>query len=109
MPETLLLLTIETTCDETGAAVLEGPRPPRIGVPAIRSSVVASQIDLHGRFGGGVPEIAARAHVRQILPVIDEAVRRAGVALADLGAVAVATRPGLVGALVIGLTAAKSL
>jgi N6-L-threonylcarbamoyladenine synthase len=109
MPETLLLLAIETTCDETGAAVLEGPRPPRAGVPAIRSSVVASQIDLHGRFGGVVPEIAARAHVRQILPVIDEAMRRADVALSDLGAVAVATRPGLVGALVIGLTAAKSL
>src|SRR3954452_23439383 len=109
MPETLLLLTIETTCDETGAAVLAGPRPPRAGVPVIRSSVVASQIDLHSRFGGVVPEIAARAHVRQILPVIDEALHRAGVALPDLGAVAVATRPGLVGALVIGLTAAKSL
>jgi N6-L-threonylcarbamoyladenine synthase len=78
-------------------------------VPVIRSSVVASQIDLHGRFGGVVPEIAARAHERQILPVIDEALRRAGVGLADLGAVAVATRPGLVGALVVGLTAAKAL
>ena len=109
MSETLLLLALETTCDETGAAVLEGPRPPATGVPAIRSSVVASQIDLHRRFGGVVPEIAARAHVRQILPVIDEAMRRAGVVLADLGAVAVATRPGLVGALVVGLTAAKSL
>src|ERR1044071_3297259 len=109
MPETLLLLALETTCDETGAAVRGGPRPPAAGVPAIRSSVIASQIDLHERFGGVVPEIAARAHVRQILPVIDEALRRAGVALTDLGAVAVATRPGLVGALVIGLTAAKSL
>ena len=105
----LILLAIETTCDETGAAVLEGPRPPRVGVPIVRSSVVASQIDLHERFGGVVPEIAARAHVRQILPVVDEALRRAGVVLADVGAVAVATRPGLVGALVVGLTAAKGL
>ena len=105
----LVFLGIETTCDETGAAVLEGPRPPARGVPVIRSSVVASQIDLHERFGGVVPEIASRAHVRQVLPVIDEALRRAGVGLADLGAVAVATRPGLVGALVVGLTAAKAL
>jgi N6-L-threonylcarbamoyladenine synthase len=110
MPEDrLLLLALETTCDETGAAVLEGPRPPASGVPVVRSSVVASQIDLHGRFGGVVPEIAARAHVRQLLPVIDEALKRAGVELGQIGAVAVATRPGLVGALVVGLTAAKTL
>ncbi len=108
-PGRILLLAIETTCDETGAAVLEGPRPPATGVPVIRSSVVASQIDLHERFGGVVPEIASRAHVRQILPVIDEALRQAGVGLGELGAVAVATRPGLVGALVVGLTAAKAL
>lgn len=107
--ETLVLLAIETTCDETGAAVLFGPRPPARGVPEVRASVVASQVDLHQRFGGVVPEIASRAHVRQILPVIDEAIRRAGVDLRDLGAVAVATRPGLVGALVVGLTAAKTL
>ena len=107
--DNLILLAIETTCDETAAAVLEGPRPPRIGVPRIRSSVVASQVGLHQRYGGVVPEIASRAHVRQILPMIDEALRRAGVSLADLGAVAVATRPGLVGALVVGLTAAKAL
>jgi N6-L-threonylcarbamoyladenine synthase len=109
MPDSLLLLAIETTCDETGAAVLEGPLPPAVGVPIVRSSVVASQIETHARFGGVVPEIAAREHVRQILPVIDEALGRAGVNLAEIGAVAVATRPGLVGALVVGLTAAKSL
>jgi N6-L-threonylcarbamoyladenine synthase len=103
----MLLLAIETTCDETGAAVLEGT--PGVGVPSIRSSVVASQIDLHQRFGGVVPEIAAREHVRQILPVIDEALRRAGVTLGEIGAVAVAVRPGLVGALVVGLTAAKTM
>lgn len=106
----MLLLAIETTCDETGAAILEGPvpgSPP--GVPRVLGSVVASQMDLHERFGGVVPEIAARAHVRQILPVIDEAVRRAGVRLDQIEAIAVATRPGLVGALIVGLTAAKSL
>jgi N6-L-threonylcarbamoyladenine synthase len=107
--DSLFLLAIETTCDETAAAVLEGPRPPRVGVPRIRSSVVASQVGLHQRYGGVVPEIASRAHVRQVLPMIDEALRRAGVALYDIGGVAVATRPGLVGALVVGLTAAKAL
>src|SRR3954452_16900263 len=103
----MLLLALETTCDETGAAVLEGI--PGVGVPTIRSSVVSSQVDLHERFGGVVPEIAAREHVRQILPVVDEALSRAGVTLGEIGAVAVATRPGLVGALIVGLTAAKSL
>jgi N6-L-threonylcarbamoyladenine synthase len=107
--DTLLLLAIETTCDETGAAVLEGPRPPASGVPTIRASVVASQIDLHQRFGGVVPEIAAREHVRKILPVIDEALRRSGVGLDQIGAIAVATRPGLVGSLVVGLSAGKAL
>ncbi|MDB5352489.1 MAG: tsaD [Planctomycetota bacterium] len=105
----MLLLALETTCDETGAAVLDGPAPPMIGVPRVLSSVVASQIDLHERFGGVVPEIAARAHVRQLLPVIDEALKRAGVTLAQIHMIAVATRPGLVGALIVGLTAAKSL
>lgn len=105
----LVFLTIETTCDETAAAVLAGPRPPEQGVPRIRSSVVASQVGLHERYGGVVPEIAARAHVRQLLPMIDEALRRAGVTLREIEAVAVATRPGLVGALVVGLTAAKTL
>ncbi len=104
-----LLLAIETTCDETAAAILEGPRPPHTGVPRVRSSIVASQVGLHQRYGGVVPEIASRAHVRQVLPMIDEALNRAGVTLHDLDAIAVATRPGLVGALVVGLTAAKTL
>ncbi len=102
----MYLLALETTCDETAAAILEGT--PGIGVPRIRSSVVASQIDLHERFGGVVPEIAAREHVRQILPVVDEALLRAGITLKEIGAIGVATRPGLVGALIVGLTAAKS-
>jgi N6-L-threonylcarbamoyladenine synthase len=105
----VLLLAIETTCDETAAAVLDGPPPSERGVPRILSSVVASQVELHQRFGGIVPEIASRAHLRQVLPMIDEALRRAGVALEAIEAVAVATRPGLVGALVVGLTAAKTL
>ncbi|ADV60917.1 O-sialoglycoprotein endopeptidase [Isosphaera pallida ATCC 43644] len=104
------LLAIETTCDETGVAVLEGPSPEEPWrVPRIRSSVVASQLDLHQRYGGVVPEIAARAHVRQILPVLRQALRESGVGLEEIGAVAVATRPGLVGALVVGLTVAKTL
>src|ERR1700678_1697469 len=106
--DSLIFLAIETTCDETAAAVLEGARPPRTGVPRIRSSVVASQVGLHQRYGGVVPEIASREHGRQVLPIIDEALRAAAVSLGDLGAVAVATRPGLVGALVVGLTAAKA-
>ncbi|WZO96867.1 tRNA (adenosine(37)-N6)-threonylcarbamoyltransferase complex transferase subunit TsaD [Isosphaeraceae bacterium EP7] len=106
---TILILAIETTCDETGVAILEGPRPPLLGVPRVRSSVVASQVALHERFGGVVPEVAAREHLRQFLPVLDEALRQAGVSLPEIGAVAVATRPGLVGALIVGLTAAKSL
>ncbi|MCH8922166.1 MAG: tRNA (adenosine(37)-N6)-threonylcarbamoyltransferase complex transferase subunit TsaD, partial [Planctomycetes bacterium] len=77
------ILTLETTCDETAAAVVTD----RLEV---RSSVVASQDALHERFGGVVPEIASRAHVERILPVIDEAIRKAGITLAELDAVAVA-------------------
>ncbi|MGH7127991.1 MAG: tRNA (adenosine(37)-N6)-threonylcarbamoyltransferase complex transferase subunit TsaD, partial [Planctomycetaceae bacterium] len=97
-----LLLAIETSCDETAAAVVGRDL-------AVRSNVVASQVELHERFGGVVPEIASRAHVRRILPVIDEALRRAGVTLGDLSAIAVVTEPGLVGSLLVGLTAAKTL
>ncbi len=98
----MLILTIESTCDETAAAVITGELE-------VRSSVVASQDKLHERFGGVVPEIASRAHVERILPVIDEALRKAGVTLADLDAVAVANRPGLAGSLLVGLMAAKTL
>jgi len=96
------LLTIETTCDETAAAVVTD----RLEV---LSSVVASQDALHERFGGVVPEIASRAHVERILPVIDEALRKANICLAELDAVAVANTPGLAGSLLVGLTAAKAL
>jgi N6-L-threonylcarbamoyladenine synthase len=98
----MYLLTLETTCDETAAAVVTD----RLEV---LSSVVASQDELHERFRGVVPEIAARAHVERILPVIDEALRRAGVALEQLDAIAVANTPGLAGSLLVGLVAAKTL
>jgi N6-L-threonylcarbamoyladenine synthase len=96
------LLAIETTCDETAAAVIAEPL-------TVLSSVVASQDELHRKFGGVVPEIASRAHVERILPVIDEALRRAELELADIGAIAVATSPGLAGSLIVGLSAAKAL
>src|SRR3954447_25732966 len=98
----LRLLTIETTCDETAAAVVTDQLE-------VLSSVVASQDALHERFGGVVPEIASRAHVERILPVIDEALRKANVKLADLDAIAVANTPGLAGSLLVGLTAAKGI
>lgn len=96
------ILTIETTCDETAAAVVTD----RLQV---LGSAVASQDRLHERFHGVVPEIASRAHVERILPVIDEALRKAQIAPADLSAVAVANTPGLAGSLLVGLSAAKAL
>ncbi len=96
------ILTIESTCDETAAAVVTGELE-------IRSSVVATQEPLHERFGGVVPEIASRAHLERILPVIDEALRRAKVSLREIDAVAVANMPGLAGSLLVGLVAAKTL
>jgi N6-L-threonylcarbamoyladenine synthase len=99
---TPLLLALESSCDETAAAVID--RDLRV-----LSSVIASQDELHEHYGGVVPEIASRAHVRRILPVIDEALSRANATLADLSAIAVATHPGLVGSLLVGLTAAKTL
>jgi len=96
------VLTIETTCDETAAAVVTGELE-------VLGAVVASQDELHERFRGVVPEIAARAHVERILPVIDETLRRAGVRPADLDAIAVANTPGLAGSLLVGLVAAKTL
>lgn len=97
-----MLLSLETTCDETAAAVIDPEG-------RVRSSVVASQEALHERFGGVVPEIASRAHLERILPVIDEALARAGVTLEDLQAVAVANTPGLAGSLLVGVAAAKAL
>jgi N6-L-threonylcarbamoyladenine synthase len=96
------LLAIETTCDETAAAVIDRSR-------RVLSSVVASQDELHARWRGVVPELASRAHVERIVPVIDEAVGRAGISRNQIEAVAVAVTPGLVGSLLVGLSAAKGI
>ncbi len=100
--EGALVLGIETSCDETAAAVVEGGS-------TIRSNVISSQVSMHQKFGGVVPEVASRHHVRLILPVLDQALKDAGAALADLSAVAVAYGPGLVGSLLVGISAAKSI
>lgn len=97
-----LILGIETSCDETAAAVVEDGR-------TVCSSVVSSQVDLHARFGGVVPEVASRAHVELITPVIAEALVEAGVELAELDAVAACHGPGLAGALLVGVAAAKGI
>src|SRR5580698_7446212 len=97
-----LILGIETSCDETAAAVVQrGERT--------LASVVASQIDTHARYGGVVPELASREHLRAIVPVVRAALSQAGVALADLDAIAVTSGPGLAGALLVGITYAKAL
>jgi N6-L-threonylcarbamoyladenine synthase len=98
----MYFLAIETSCDETAAAVFTEDLD-------VRANVVASQTDLHARFGGVVPEVAARAHLQRLLPVIDEALRQAGIQLDQVGAVAVHNTPGLVGALLVGVSAAKML
>ena len=97
-----LILGIETSCDETAAAVVSDGR-------AIRSSVVASQVDIHERYGGVFPEVASRQHVLAVLPVIEQAMAEAGVAWDDLAAVAVTYGPGLAGSLLVGVNAAKGI
>lgn len=98
----MLVLGIETSCDETAVAVIENGR-------IIRSNIVASQINLHQKYGGVVPEIAFRCHAELIYPVIDEALEKAGIPLEDIQAIAVTQGPGLIGSLIVGVTAAKSL
>ncbi|XZF75811.1 tRNA (adenosine(37)-N6)-threonylcarbamoyltransferase complex transferase subunit TsaD [Bacillus sp. AL-1R] len=100
--ENCLILAIETSCDETSAAVVKNGNE-------ILSNVVATQIDIHKRFGGVVPEVASRLHVEQITLVIEEAMKQAQVEYEDLAAVAVTEGPGLVGALLIGVNAAKAI
>src|SRR5437868_3210872 len=95
-------LGLETSCDETAAAVFTDE-------PQILASVIASQTNLHARFGGVVPEVAARAHLQRLLPVIHEALNQAGVRLEQVGCVAVHNTPGLVGALLVGVSCAKML
>jgi N6-L-threonylcarbamoyladenine synthase len=95
------ILAIETSCDETAAAVVEDGR-------RVLSSIVSSQIDLHARFGGVVPELASRAHLQLIGPVVAEALAAAGVKGTDLDAVAATVGPGLIGSLLVGISAAKA-
>jgi N6-L-threonylcarbamoyladenine synthase len=97
-----VILGLETSCDETAAALVT-----RDG--HVRANVVASQADLHARYGGVVPEIASRRHLELVAPVLDEALREAGATLADVEAVAVTRGPGLIGALLVGVSAAKAL
>ncbi len=97
-----LILGIETSCDETAAAVVEAGR-------LVRSNVIASQMELHQPYGGVVPEIASRRHVELIMPVIDRALGEAGATLADMEGIAVTRGPGLVGSLLVGIAAAKAL
>jgi N6-L-threonylcarbamoyladenine synthase len=100
-PDTIVL-GIETSCDETAAAVV-------MGGTDVLSSVVSSQVDLHAQFGGVVPEVASRAHVELMVPVVARAVVEAGIADARVDAVAATIGPGLVGALLVGVSAAKAL
>ncbi len=96
------ILALETSCDETAAAVVDDGR-------TVRSSIVSSQVDLHARFGGVVPEIASRAHVELIGPVIADALGEAAIELTDVDAVAACHGPGLAGALLVGVSAGKAL
>jgi N6-L-threonylcarbamoyladenine synthase len=98
----MLILGIESSCDETAAAVVESGR-------AVRSNVIASQDALHKEYGGVVPEIASRAHLERLVPTVERALREAGCAAGDLSAVAVGHRPGLIGSLLVGVAAAKAL
>ncbi len=97
-----MILGIETSCDETAAALVTADG-------AIRSSVVATQGELHARFGGVVPEVASRRHLELVTPVIESALDQAGASLDDVRAVAVTTRPGLIGALLVGLSTAMAI
>jgi N6-L-threonylcarbamoyladenine synthase len=96
-----LVLGIESTCDETGVALVRGTE--------LLADVVASSMDEHARFGGIVPEVASRAHLEAFIPTLEEAVSRSGLSLGDIDAIAVASGPGLVGSLTVGVAAAKAL
>ena len=101
----MLVFGMESSCDETSAAIVEM----HDGVRRIRANIVASQIEVHRLYGGVVPEIASRAHIEAVTGITQEALDTAGVTLADIGAVAVTSHPGLIGALLVGVNFAKSL
>ncbi len=98
----MLVLGLETSCDETAAAVVEDGR-------RVLSDVVSTQVDIHRRWGGVVPELASRNHIVQVMPVLHEALTRAGKTLADVELIAVTSGPGLIGALLVGVQVAKTL
>jgi len=100
--ESTVVLAIETSCDETAASVVMGGND-------VLSSIVSSQIEIHARFGGVVPEVASRAHLESIVPVIDAAIAEGGILPSRIDAVAATAGPGLIGALLVGVSAAKSL
>ena len=97
----MLTLGIETSCDETAAAVLKDDK--------VLSNIVSSQIDIHKKYGGVVPELASREHLKNLMPIIREALAAASVALADIDLIAVTYTPGLIGALLVGVSAAKAI
>lgn len=107
----MYILGIESSCDETSAAVVEalGGSDGAPLVRQVRSNIVASQIDIHRLYGGVVPEIASRAHIEAITSITEQALSEAGITLSDVGAVAVTAFPGLIGALLVGVNFAKSL
>lgn len=97
-----MILAIETSCDETAAAVVSGE-----GV--VRSNIISSQAELHAPYGGVVPEVASRRHLELVVPVVERALAAADVSLAEIETVAVTEGPGLIGALLVGLSAAKAI
>ena len=97
-----LILAIESSCDETAAAVVKDGRE-------VLSNVISSQIEIHKKFGGVVPEVASRKHLEAVNPVIEKAIEDAGVTYDDIDYIAVTYAPGLVGALLVGVSAAKAL
>ena len=98
----IYILGIESSCDETAAAVVKNGRE-------VLSNIISSQVPIHRKFGGVVPEIASRKHIEKVLPVIDEALEQAGLGIKEIDGIAVTYGPGLVGALLVGLSAAKAL
>ncbi len=102
MPAREFILGIETSCDETAAAIVQHGR-------IVRSNVIASQHDLHALYGGVVPEIASRAHAERLIPVVRQAVAEAAITMDQIGAVAIGNRPGLIGSLLVGVSGAKAL
>ena len=100
--ESTVILALETSCDETAASVVMGGND-------VLSSIVSSQIEIHARFGGVVPEVASRAHMEALIPVMQSAITEAGILPSRIDAVAATAGPGLIGALLVGVSAAKAL